>query len=416
MLLSSCAQKVPIPSFDEDSLLSEATPMEPASLRQLEGRWTLQSDDADAFWGDSLSLVVRQGGISLFTPHNAYALLDAGCLESGELVLEGYWREAPSTRTGLLQLFVRGDAAAQLCAGALLDERARTEMRLEGWHDERGEDGQHSIEWGDWRPKREMPRFFILAHRGGCRSSDYCGASENSLEVIKLAARFGADAVEVDVLSTADGVPILFHDLAFSARLVNGPYCYGPVSEFTLAHVRALCTLEQGERVPTLEEALDTIIDETELGGVWLDIKDARSMQAAIDLGEQARQRAESQGRALSLVYGLYSEEMMDAYRAAIKPDGASCLVELGRKDAIELGCQVWAPRWTRGSMPDKVSEAQQDGLVVAFWTLDETDFIDHFLQDSKPNALLTNRPWLVFERYQRLGESPPGPEPFPFP
>ena len=50
-----------------------------------------------------------------------------------------------------------------------------------------------------------LPRW--IAHRGGGGL-----APENTLAGLRLAARLGFRAVEVDVMLTADGVPVLLHD------------------------------------------------------------------------------------------------------------------------------------------------------------------------------------------------------------
>ncbi len=51
--------------------------------------------------------------------------------------------------------------------------------------------------------------FDILAHRGGGRNSDYLGVSENSIEMINIAERFGTTGVEIDARLSKDGVPFI---------------------------------------------------------------------------------------------------------------------------------------------------------------------------------------------------------------
>ncbi len=48
---------------------------------------------------------------------------------------------------------------------------------------------------------------YLIAHRGGSRL-----APENTLAAFDEAARLGADAIEMDVRLTADGVVVVFHD------------------------------------------------------------------------------------------------------------------------------------------------------------------------------------------------------------
>lgn len=84
-----------------------------------------------------------------------------------------------------------------------------------------------------------------VAHRG-----DPYRARENTAASIRSALARGADAVEVDVRLTRDGVPVLLHDDTLK-RLWRVDR---PLAALTLADVREL-TGPQG--VPTLREALE---------------------------------------------------------------------------------------------------------------------------------------------------------------
>jgi len=59
-------------------------------------------------------------------------------------------------------------------------------------------------------------------------------APENTLAGIEQALTFGADAIEIDVHCTSDGVPILLHDETVE-RTTDG---VGTVHDMTLAVVR----------------------------------------------------------------------------------------------------------------------------------------------------------------------------------
>jgi glycerophosphoryl diester phosphodiesterase len=97
-------------------------------------------------------------------------------------------------------------------------------------------------------------RVEVIAHRG------FSGAApENTLAAFREAIRAGADRVELDVLLTLDGVPVVIHDPDLD-RTTDGR---GPVRQRTLAELRALDAGRwfdprfAGERIPTLEEALE---------------------------------------------------------------------------------------------------------------------------------------------------------------
>ena len=90
------------------------------------------------------------------------------------------------------------------------------------------------------------PPTAVIAHRGASRA-----APENTVEAFLTAARMGADAVELDVRRTADGVLVVHHDprLADTRVIVATPYRDLP------AHV------------PTLAAALDAC------AGMWVNVE-----------------------------------------------------------------------------------------------------------------------------------------------
>ena len=127
----------------------------------------------------------------------------------------------------------------------------------------------------------------VIGHRG---SAAY--APENSLESIHTAADIGTSWVELDVKLTKDDVPILFHDDDLS-RTTNGS---GLVRETRYEDLQQLeCGSWFGEsftgiKIPTLEEAIDVLI-ERELG-LNLEIKacpgrEKETAEAALDILSQ---------------------------------------------------------------------------------------------------------------------------------
>ncbi|MEM2375782.1 MAG: glycerophosphodiester phosphodiesterase family protein, partial [Candidatus Bathyarchaeia archaeon] len=75
---------------------------------------------------------------------------------------------------------------------------------------------------------------------------------ENTLRSFMKALELGVNAIEFDVRRTRDGELVVIHDAEVD-RTTDGK---GLVSELTLREIKALST-EKGERIPTLEEALD---------------------------------------------------------------------------------------------------------------------------------------------------------------
>lgn len=98
----------------------------------------------------------------------------------------------------------------------------------------------------------------IIGHRGACGY-----APENTLESISAAADMGVEWVELDVKLTSDDVPIIFHDDSLE-RVTSGS---GLVKDTPYSVIKELDAGSWfgdsfiGVKIPTLEEAIDVILD-----------------------------------------------------------------------------------------------------------------------------------------------------------
>lgn len=108
----------------------------------------------------------------------------------------------------------------------------------------------------------------VIAHRGARGQ-----AAENSLRAIELAAELGCVWVELDVMLSADQVPVIFHDNQLD-RLTNG---FGAVKDHYWDELHRLKihpprgSSEAAQRIPSLHQALQKL---QQLGlGLNLEIK-----------------------------------------------------------------------------------------------------------------------------------------------
>ena len=90
-----------------------------------------------------------------------------------------------------------------------------------------------------------MDRPLVIAHRGASGRE-----AENSLAAFRVARELGADAVELDVHTTADGHLVVHHD-----EMIGHHH----IAHCSLAEVQAH-HLKNGEPIPTLVQALDVIV------------------------------------------------------------------------------------------------------------------------------------------------------------
>ena len=94
----------------------------------------------------------------------------------------------------------------------------------------------------------------ITGHRGCGTKGIGLSEPENTLRSILRAVELGADQVEVDAHLSLDNRVVMIHDSTVD-RTTNGR---GKIRGYTLAELRAL-DAGQGERIPTLEEVIDSV-------------------------------------------------------------------------------------------------------------------------------------------------------------
>lgn len=111
----------------------------------------------------------------------------------------------------------------------------------------------------------------IIAHRGVPRE-----APENTLPGFSLALTQGADAIELDVHGTADGVVVVHHDPSVLVRTATGTQRV-QIDALPAEELLAL-PLDRGGHVPTLEAVLELIGPRA---GVYVEVK-AAGIEAAL--------------------------------------------------------------------------------------------------------------------------------------
>ena len=177
------------------------------------------------------------------------------------------------------------------------------------------------------------------------------------MELIKITERFGSTGVEIDVRLTKDNVPVLYHDGGLNLRLTQKGPMVGPVEDYTLAELKSFVWLINGERIPTLEEALDAVVTQTNLKFVWLDTKTEQSgvITAYVPIVKKALQKAASMGRDLEICAGIPTQEVLDEFLAYPNYQNIPSLCELTPENVRTVNARVWGPRWTMGTQNDQV-------------------------------------------------------------
>jgi glycerophosphoryl diester phosphodiesterase len=191
-----------------------------------------------------------------------------------------------------------------------------------------------------------------VAHRG-----DPYHFRENTLPSVRSALLKGADAVEVDVRITRDGLPVLLHDPTLE-RLWGHPV---PVGALTSHELRGLTR----GGVPSLAAALDELRAHAR-GRLLLDLSDA---------GQAAPCAAAV--RAAGVLDRVYYCGVLPAMLAVRDLDPAAEIAMTWTTSARPPASllSALAPRWLnlRFGLVDAptVAFAHHHGLLVAAWTAD---------------------------------------------
>ncbi|MGQ0847141.1 MAG: glycerophosphodiester phosphodiesterase [Sporichthyaceae bacterium] len=183
----------------------------------------------------------------------------------------------------------------------------------------------------------------VVAHRGGADVG-----AEHTLRALQQAIDAGADAVEMDVRFTGDGVAVLLHD----ATLDRTTDCDGPVDGWSFAGLREQCLVDGGDRIPTLHEALAALAPTK--AGLYLHLK-----------------TAEPDSRLEGVVNQLEEYGLNDGRRATTLADSEEVLARLDVAGANRLGLVFDDPRGWDAGYP----------VLVAYNTPLTPDLVDRALR-----------------------------------
>ena len=385
LIFAHCENEVELvnPQFTDGSVLENASKVPLDLQKATEGIYKVNV--AGNKFGQLLVAKWNRGKLSFYGARlGIYFILNGGIKDS-TLYLEGKWRYAVNTETGLVRLQSIKSANQLKLTGKYGDgtELPETEMEL-----------QYVRPFSDKVSEKE---FFIIAHRAGGRNSDYVGASENSLEILPYAEHFGANGVEIDIKLSKDNIPFIYHDETINLRTTKDSPIWGDIENFTYKQLRAFVLLKNGERIPTLEEMLNYIIENTKLKFVWLDMKsDKNAMPFVIDIQAKALEKAKLLSRNINIVIGIPSEEKRDLLLKQPAYQNIPSLCELSIEDARKLDAEIWAPRWTLGTQTSSVELMHSENRLAFTWTLDQIASISEFIKSSKFDGILTNYPTIV--------------------
>ena len=287
-------------------------------------------------------------------------------------------------------------------------------------------------------------KLFVIGHRGAAGL-----APENTLAAFNRACEVGVDAVELDVLLTADGEIVVHHDFSLKpeiTRTADGKwledYLFPAIKDMTLSELKTYDVgrlkphtkysrryPEQhsidGERIPTLREVIalhkNKCAKNTQL---WVEIKTSpekpemtQPPEIVADAVVCVLREEEISGRALILSFDWRSlvhvqkiaPEIPTVYLSHVgvrlnnikpgQPGPSPWTAGIDVDDfngsiprAIKAaGGRYWAPHY-KYITRNLVQEAQRLGIQIFVWTPDSRSYMEYLIKMGV-DGIITNRP-----------------------
>lgn len=228
----------------------------------------------------------------------------------------------------------------------------------------------------------------VWAHRG---ASAY--APENTLTAFIMAARLGADGIELDVHLTKDGEVVVCHD-ASVGRTTDGE---GVIEEMTLAELKALCfgypdafgKRFLDEKIATLGEVYEAILPT----GMVINVELKKTNDGIVDKVLELEKQYKAKGQ---VIYSSFCHNYLMELKAK-SPDCVTAPLYGDDPDYIMLGEQLQATALHPSYLPvladpDYVSKAHEAGLRIHAYTPNSKEDLKA-LMDMGVDAVITNFP-----------------------
>lgn len=225
----------------------------------------------------------------------------------------------------------------------------------------------------------------IIAHRGASAK-----APENTLASIHQAIADGADWVEIDVQEIADGTVVVFHDSDFM-KAARNPTKIWNVTPEELKRIDVGSWFDvrfQAERVPTLEQVLDTCRDRV---GLFIELKYYGHDQA---LEQKVVELVESRNMSGQVVIISLKAQGLKKIRS-LRPDwqtGQLLSVHVGNLARIPADLLAINAEFASRSLIRSVRQANKQVMV---WTVNDPVRMAVMIERGVA-GLITDRPELA--------------------
>lgn len=382
---------VNVPQWPNGGSLDQTRALTSPEMDSIEGVYVVTK--GNSAFGDTVVLRWNGAYLAVYAGvHTAYMVMQSGATydtTAGDSVIysQGYWRYQNAENTGLVSFTTPLHRLGS--------------FTITGAFGNGGALPSSPVTFTFLRPisaAAKGKRFYIISHHGSGGAPELLPASENSVEIIKIIERFGANGIEVDTRPTKDSIPILYHDNTLNPRLVQKGPLEGPVENYTFAQLSQYVRLVRGERIPTLKAALDSIITSTNMEFVYVDLKPSTIdfLPEIVAVQAEALAKADSLGRNVQIYLALTTDTLVTRFLTLPKFDSIPTLCELSLAQLAEANSLVWSPRFTEGIPTSDINMLHGENKQAITWTVNADQFLQTFISEGLLDGVLTDYPTLA--------------------
>lgn len=388
-LFASCKRvTIVVPPVSNHPNLADTRILSADTMKKMEGVYRLAGGSKEL--GERFVCKVSPSSVSFFSEKEGiYIILQHGYkVQDGSMRFSGFWRYTKRKEQGVIAFSIPATAGANR-----LSSRTMNSLVLEG-----NLNGKPvSLQFDHpFTAKAISKNFIVLAHHGVQTDSDPPFA-ENSLAAVLHVEEYGVNGIEIDVRMTKDHIPICVHDEKINSRTIRKSSLTGKWDEHFFQEISDKVELIDGQKVPSVEQALNMFIDSTSLTYLWLDIKDSKEIFKYLEpLIRKAYAKAAVQNRHVVLIAGIPSDEVVEAFHAQPSYAGLPTLFEQSVDLVIQNKGTYYGPRYSEGLQLDEVGKAHSKGIKVISWTLNKERFIKRYLEEGAFDGFITDNPSFV--------------------
>ncbi len=223
-----------------------------------------------------------------------------------------------------------------------------------------------------------------IGHRGA-----RAYAPENTIASFKKALEIGVDAVELDIRKTRDHQLVVIHDEDVK-RTTDGE---GLVRELTLKQIKGF-SVEGGEKVPTLEEALGFLDKKVK---VFVELKEEGTEEQVLDVVHDRDLKK-------NVVIISFLEAALRKVRE-LDSEIETGLIYAKHKNPLKAALELKANylfAFYRFTHTANVEKAHENGLKVVVWTINTVEEVEQYVKKGV-DGIASDKPDILMKAKTKL-------------